>query len=274
MEPSSNIAYLFAKFILSAVLGLLKPFREFLAKYFLQSAYEVSTCYRSHRQMKALCQKKLGAYFLYSVNWHKLFLGKEQKMSTVWIKSKEGVSFQRVTLCVNATLEKIRYQSTVILHNVGETITVAAIPSIPLRQIEVEEGNRLSEPYTHVWIELKELVDAKGESIMIKDGESPRITPVDNLEAALGLRKSDVFRWGKWWNLDFLEREKHEFHIKYHGMAFDAKYHGLKLTHTWYSLLTRMSKWNWFLEACFWSKNLWNAKQLRHVFDKSLRGDL
>lgn len=236
------------------------------------AAYEVSTQHRSFRDFKGLWRDELGDYFAYSVNWRKVFLGKEQQTCTLWIKAKEGRSFRRVTVCVTASLETLCYQSVVILYDIGETPTVVAVPSIPLRHVEVR-GNMVYVPYNTVRAELKELVDADGEPIPLPRKTADYGHPIDNLEAAMGLRKSDVFRWGKWWNLDFLEGEKHEFRVNFRGMAFHAKFHGQRFSHGWYSLLAWLSKWNWFLEACFWSQNLVTAKQLRRAFAEHFSGD-
>lgn len=274
MEPSISVASLVVKGTVSAIWSLLKKPLELVSQLLFREAYEVSTVHRSHRDIEGLWRNHLSDYLAYSVNWRKVFLGKEQQACTLWIKAKEGRSFSRVTLCVTASLEKLRYQSTVVLYDVGETPIVAAVPSIPLRQIEVR-GNVVRVPYHTVRTDLKELLDETGEALPLprKTTDSGR-HPVDNLKAAMGLRKSDVFRWGKWWNLDFLEQEKDEFRINCRGRAFLADFHGRRPSHAWYSLLAWLSKWDWFLEAYFWSKNAFTAKQLRLAFEESVRGEL
>ncbi|WP_042269607.1 MULTISPECIES: hypothetical protein [Burkholderiaceae] len=272
MEPSVSVASIAVKSTVSAIWSLLKKPLELVTQILFRAAYELSTRHKSYRDVKGLWLDELGDYFSYSVNWRKVFLGKKQEACTLWIKAKEGRSFKRVTLCVTASLETLRYQSTVVLYDVGETPTVAAVPSIPLRQVEVR-GNMVHVPYDTVRIELKELINEDGEPIPLPRDVSDYGHPFDNLEAAMGLRKSDVFRWGKWWNLDFLESEKHEFRVNYRGMAFLSEFHGQRVAHAWYSLLAWLSKRDWFLEVCFWSRNLVTAKQLRLAFEKSFSAE-
>ncbi|MDR6485345.1 hypothetical protein [Paraburkholderia terricola] len=272
MEPSISVASLAVKGTISAIWSLLKKPLELVTQLLFRAAYEVSTLHRSHRDMKGLWRGQLGDYFAYSVNWNKLFLGKEQQACTLWIKANEGRSFRRATLCVTASLETLRYQSTVTLYDVGKTPTVAAVPSIPLRQVEVR-GNMVHVPYDTVRTELKELIDENGEPIPLSRKVTNYGHPFDNLEAAMGRRKSDVLRWGKWWNLDFLEGEKNDFRVRYRGLAFLADYQGQKTARAWYSLLAWLSNRDWFLEACFWSRNLVTANQLRQAFKKSIGSD-
>lgn len=272
MEPTISVTSIAVKSTVSAIWSLLKKPFELVTQLLFYAAYEVSTQHRSLRDFKGLWRDELGDYFDYSVNWRKVFLGKEQQACTLWIKAKEGRSFRRVTVCVTASLETLCYQSVVILYDIGETPTVVAVPSIPLRHVEVR-GNMVYVPYNTVRAEVKELVDADGEPIPLPRKTADYGHPIDNLEAAMGLRKSDVFRWGKWWNLDFLEGEKHEFRVNFRGMAFHAKFHGQRFSHGWYSLLAWLSKWNWFLEARFWSQNLVTAKQLRRAFAEHFSGN-
>ncbi|TYK72035.1 hypothetical protein FSY45_22980 [Comamonas sp. Z1] len=268
MEPSTTAISLVLKSILSTLGGVFKRLWEPVTQFFFKEAYKVSTIHRSHRERKALCQSQLGEYLAYSINWRKVFLGKEHNMCTVWVKAKEGQSFKRATLCVTATLEKLRYQSIIVLYDLQEIPTVAAVPSVPIRQIEVR-GNMVLIPYDSVLVELKELIDANEEKIYLKNIVSNCHRPFDNLEVVMGRRKSDVYRWGKWWNLDLLESEKHEIRIRYHGMAFDANFEAKRISYAWNSLLFRLTQWNWFLEACFWSKNLMTAKQLIKSIEKN-----
>lgn len=274
MEPSINIASLAVKGAVSAIWNLLKKPLDFASQLVFRAAYEVSTAHRSHRDMETLWRGRLGDDLAYHVNWRKVFLGKEQQTCTLWLKAKEGKSFSRVTLCVTASLEKLRYQSSVVLYDVGERPIVVAIPSIPLRQVEVH-GNMVHVPYLSVRTDLKELLNENGEGVPLpRTGVDSERHPFDNLEAAMGLRKSDVFRWGKWWNLDFLEEEKQEFRVNCRGLAFQAYFHGQKSSYIWYSLLAALSKGNWLIEAYFWSKNVFTAKQLRRAFEQSISGRL
>lgn len=88
------------------------------------------------------------------------------------------------------------------------------------------------------------------------------MSPVDNLEAALGLRRSNIYRWGKWWNLDFLESEKNELRIHLCGLALHAKFNRRKSRHFW-AFVSWLGEKKWFLECDFWMKNLVTARHLR-----------
>lgn len=86
--------------------------------------------------------------------------------------------------------------------------------------------------------------------------------PVDNLEAALGWQESDVYRWGKWWNLDFLESVKKEFYVNLHASAFNARLMGSPYRRFW-AVNSWLADKRWFQSIIFWYNNLVTARQLK-----------
>lgn len=249
------------KFAISLIYKLLKGPIDLLTKFLFKDAYNISTLHRSHRQHEGLWRRNLDERMDYHVNWSKLFLGKEQTSCTLWLKSKQGKEFRRITFCIEASLPNLRYQSVVTVIDVTECPCVVAIPGIPLRELEVD-GSILREPYGSVSVEILEMSDPTGSKIDLHYRIRDVTWPVDNLEAVLGLRQSNVYRWGKWWNLDFLESEKNELRIRLHGLALHAKFNGWKSRHFW-AFVSWLGEIKWFLACDFWIKNIIAARHLR-----------
>lgn len=268
MEISGNAASFVVKGILFLLRKLLTKPLEMLSKFLFQEAYKISTLHKSHRDMRGLWRKDLDDYVSYEVNCQRLFLGKEQSNCTLWIKAKDKEGFGKITICVTASLKTLRYQSVVTIYDVSDIPSITAIPSIPLREIEVR-GNEMYLPYEEISVELLEVFDTKKASIDLRYKIKKTMHPIDNLEAAMGLRKSNVYKWGRWWNLDFLEMEKNEFTVIFRGLAFHARFHQSKLIHFW-TIVAWLAQKKWFLEICFWAKNLVTARQLKKCLHEYL----
>lgn len=219
--------------------------------------------------MEGLWRQSLDEYVSYDINWGKLFLGKEQSSCTLWIKAKNKEGFSRITVCITASLETLRYQSVVTIFDVNDVPCVAAIPSIPLREVEVR-GNVVYQPYSEISIELIEAFDTNNMPVNLRYKIKETMHPIDNLEAAMGLRKSNVYRWGKWWNLDFLEMEKNELAVILHGISFHSKFYRSRMRYFW-TTVAWIGKKKWALELCFWMRNLITARQLKKALNEYLK---
>lgn len=265
----STGAVSFIKKIFGSILGKLinKPL-EILSKTCFQEAYRISTLYKSHRDLHGLCRNNLGEYVGYHINWNKLHLGKEQSTCTLWVKAKGNKIFRKLTFCVTASLESLRYQSVVTVFNANEIPCVVAIPSIPFRNIEFQ-GHTFREPYSEISIELIEVFDSNEMPVILDHEVKETLHPVDNLLAAMGMRLSNVQRWEKWWNLDFLEMEKKELAITLRGHAFKANFQHHRFAYIW-KFLAWLGQKKWFLEICFWARNIFFASQLKNAFVKYL----
>lgn len=271
MEISSITTTLAGRGVAFILGKLIKEPFEVIAKWCCQEAYQISTLHKSHREMQGLCRNKLDKYVEYNINWNKLFLGKEQSTCTLWIKAPKGKTYRKLIFCITASLETLRYQSVVTVFDVNEVPCVVAIPSIPFRSLEFH-GKIPREPYSNVSIELKEIFDTDNVPISLQSAIKKVLHPVDNFEAAMGLRKSNVYRWGRWWNLDYLESEKYELAVTLHGLSFRASYQRQYSVQFW-KILAWLSGKKWFLEICFWSKNIFFARHLKRKFSKYLDDD-
>jgi hypothetical protein len=267
----SGGASLAIKGTLALLKAIFKRPLELIEKACFYEAYRISSVYKTHRDYRLLWNHELGDYVNFHINWKKLFLGEEQQLTTLWIKAKDGKEFSEATFCITASLETIRYQSIVTVHQINKIPCVLALPSIPLRKISVR-GNMVRMAYSDVSIDLKGLFDSDGSPITLRGSTKILMHPMDNIEAAIGLRKSEVYRWGKWWNLDFLESEKNEISILLQALAFRSQYDRKRFTVVW-TFLARLGKKKWFLSCYFWSKNILFASALKIALNDYLEED-
>ncbi|EPJ8721865.1 hypothetical protein LLI36_003728, partial [Acinetobacter baumannii] len=256
------------KIILSIFGPILKKPIEWITKFLFLDAYKVSTAYRTSRDLQLLWRKDLGGFVNYSINWNQIFLGKQQTNCTLWVKANNDQHYSKVIFCVTASLSNLKYQSVIEIHDLTSKPCVLALPSIPIRNLEWRNG-QLYEPYNEFKIELKEVFDKDNTYINLKNNTKSIFNPVDNLGFLQG-KKSYVYRWGQWWNLDFLESEKDEFLLTYKAYAFRAKFDKSNNASLFSARAWLLSN-RLLLNVFFWSKNIFKAKHLRVAFDKYLK---
>lgn len=246
---------------ISAIKVILSP----IEKLFLYRAYRISSVVHSHRQVLGRFPHDLTEHLEYDINWEKYYLGDKMNSPLFWIRALKGKEFSKVVLSVTASGAKVRYQDVLTLYKVGSTPTRAALPSIPFRNVRVEE-NRVFTSYTSIETRLIELNDQDGKPVNYY-GSVSAIHPMDRLEVAMGLEKGDVEKWGEVFNLQFIEGEIREERIRLMGSRFTS----LKPV---YALRAWIFGYDWIVKLNFWRKNLIFAKQLQKAFKEFWRQKL
>lgn len=268
-EPLTYATSFFIK-ILSFIFGILikKPV-ELIGKFLYLEAYKVSTAYNSYLEINRIFSHSLGEIVDYDINWSEVYLNKKQPNCTLRIKAKNNQYFHKITFCITASLDNLKYQSVVDIYDVSDMPCVVALPSIPLRNIEVK-NDRLYEPYSRVKIEIKELFDKEGNAIDFNWDLKNTVYPIDNLDRFFTKKESDVYKWGQWWSLDFLESEKDEIPRLCHAYAFNARFKRSRKVYFWQAVAWLVDI-RFILNICFWSRNIIRAKQLKKALDRFLK---
>lgn len=245
---------------LSISISILQNVWEFIQKPFIKKAYEVSTMHKNYREAFASPLHKL-EYIEYQIIWQEYFLEKKLTTPMFWIRAKEGQEFSKMIISVQAILdEKINYQDNIILFNVNRIPIQTALPSIPFRNL-VFKNNSIRTPYDYLQIEIIEAYDKEGRESESQCEKSLQMTPVDKLEVVLGEEKGYVEKWGKVYNLEYIEMEIKEEQIRLNG----------DLLSSWTQMKRKIFAKKWLVKIIFWSKNLFTAKQLTREFNKYIK---
>lgn len=255
--------------IITFILGpfLRKPI-DIISKFLYLEAYKISTFYSLYFDVKRMFPHSLGGVIDYNINWNKVYLNKKQNNCTLRIKTKDNQYYSKITFCVTASLESLKYQSVVEVYDISTTPCIVALPSIPLRIIEIKD-NRIYEPYNSVSIEIKEIFDNNNNIVDVRSEWKDILHPVDNLDNTIEEKESDLYRWGQWWNLDFLESEKKEISRFFYAYSLNANLLGSKTKYFWQPIASFMNI-PFILNIFFWIRNVIWAKQLKKALEKYL----
>lgn len=267
-EPISYVT----SFLVKIITFIFEPFFrkpiDIVSKFFYLNAYEISTFYSFYFDMKRIFPHSLGEVVDYNINWSEIYLNKKQTNCTLRIKARDNQSYSKITFCVTASLENLKYQSVVEVYDVSTIPCIIALPSIPLRSIEIK-GNTIYEPYSTVSVEIKEIFDSNNNIIDVRGNLKDILHPIDNLDKIINEKESDVYRWGQWWNLDFLESEKQEISRFFQAYSVNAKFWGSKTKYFWQPVAWFMSL-PFILNIYFWIRNIIWANQLNKALEKHL----
>jgi len=245
---------------LSVSVSVLKNVWEFIQKPFIQRVYEISNSYKNYREAFSLPLQKL-ENIEYKIIWQEYYLGKKLITPMLWVRAKEGKEFSKMIISVQAILDKkISYQDNIILFNINSIPIQIALPSIPFRNLTFK-NNRVQIPYEHLQLEVIEAYDIEGKEDKSQCEKSSRMTPFDKLEVALGWEKGYVEKWGKIYNLEYVEEVIKDEQIRLISSMLNRNYGIRKYI---------FSK-KWLLNIIFWSKNIFTAKQLTREFEKYLK---
>ena len=244
----------------SVSVSLLKNVWEFIQKPFIKKAYEVSTTHKKYGEAVTLSPLELGS-IKYRIIWEEYYLGKKLTTPMLWVRTKEGEKFSKMIISVQATLdERITYQDNIILFNINSIPIQIALPSIPFRNLTFK-GSRVQIPYEHLQIEVIEAYDMEGKEDKSQCKKSLRLTPFDKLEIALGWEKGYVEKWGKIYNLEYIEEKIKDEQNRLMG----------NLMTSWSKRRKKIFSKKWLVKIIFWSKNIFTAKQLTREFEKYLK---
>ena len=243
--------------LIKNVRSTLKAVASPLEKLFFRRAYEISSMAKYQRDLLGRFTHSLTDDIEYDLHWGKYYLGEEIFCPLFWISSRSGRRYSKVVLAITASGLRQKFQCPLTLYDLGQQPIRTTLPSIPLRvlkkNIQVKDG-RVFMPYEQVEVKLVELWDENGQQIAVRSHCLP-LCPIDRLEVAMGKEQGDVEKWGKPYNLEFLEREIQEEQLRLKAPYFMARRLRDKLKREVFS-------WMWVARISFWRKNLIRASQL------------
>lgn len=230
--------------------GILAKWYEHTTLFLFGRAYEYSTLFALYRQSFRRNPIEFKGIIDVQVIWQPYHFRRKFVTPMISVRSKGNKKLRKVTLCVTAFNDSIKYQNHVTLLDIDDVVTYTALSAVPFRNLKFD-GNKVFTPYSDIKIELLEALDANGCAVSLPYDSKKIITPMDKLEVALGLQEGDVERWGEIYNLEYLEMEVREEAINLRGDLLKPSY-----------VRRRLSRWRWFVKLSFWSKNLVTARQL------------
>ncbi len=233
-----------------------------IKKWLFGSAYEISTLYRCHRDICRFSNSHLVKDIGYRILWKPYYLRKKLATPMIRLATAGDVNYSKIVLTVTAANSKIKYQDNIILYDICEISTQAALPSIPFRKLKIKPGNVYT-PYDVIKIKVTELYDAEGVRVALNSSNEKIVCPFDNLPEELGQINGYVEKWGEIYNLEFIEMEFVEERIRLtEGMIGNSELE--------YFVRRKLFSVNWIVKVVFWAKNIFFAKQLLLEFEKYL----
>jgi hypothetical protein len=231
-------------------------------KLLFYNAYSSSTLYHKYRQAFCSSSYELCADIEYKIFWEKYYLGEKQNLPMIWIKVKNQKKFSKLVLSVTAYNNKIQFQNEIVLRNLGNTPVQAALPSVPFRVVSIENGM----VYTNYDTLHTKIIEAHTEDGLVNyyQGRQAYISPMDNLNIALGREKGDIEKWGEFFNLKFIEMEIKEeqirlIHKNYRRNSIRSR------------LRRKIFRMDWLVRCIFWSKNIFFAKGIDKALEEFLK---
>lgn len=230
-------------------------------KLVCQRAYELSTLYNDHRILIESRPHELGEHLGFRLFTDEYLHGARQSHPLIEVCAHRGIRLSKVVISVTASNDKICHQNQVVLHQVDERRHRAALPAVPFRRPRIE-GNMVYTPYDTLRIELLEIRDESGKDVMPRWPVAREFHPIDRLEVALGEEQDYVEKWGRVYNLQFVELQAREelVHIRawhFHRSVFARMVAG-RLQHR------QIGK------ALFWMKNAFWARPLQRELEQHI----
>lgn len=230
-------------------------------KQVCRRAYELSTLYHDHRLLIERRPSPLGEHLGYLLFWDEYLHGQRQRAPIIEVRSNPGVRLSKVVISVSATNDKVCYQDEVVLRHVDERRHRAALPAIPFRYPKIK-GNLVYAPYDAFRVELIEVRDESGRDLLPHRSVVHITHPVDRLAVALGEELEYVEKWGRVYNLRFIEMQVKEEMVyilawRLHRSAFIQK-------------MTERLQHRRVAKVLFWMKNAFRARPLQRELERHI----
>jgi len=177
-----------------------------LEKLICRRAYEVSTLYHDHRVLIEARPYPLGKHVGYRLYWDEYLHGARQNAPIVEVRANRGIQLSKVVISVSASNDKVCYQEEVTLRHVDGRRHRAALPAVPFRYPKIK-GNFVYTPYDTFRVELIEIRDDSGKDLLPRSPIVHVTHPMDRLEVAMGKEREYVEKWGRVYNLRFVEMQ-------------------------------------------------------------------
>ena len=226
-------------------------------KIICQRAYEISTLYHDHRELVETKPRPLGEHVGYRLYWQEFLQGQRQLAPTIEVCALGKSRLSKVVIAVTASNDMVCFQNEVVMRHVDTRRHRAPLSSIPFRRPRID-GGLVYTPYDEFHIELIEVLDERGGCITPRWSTKDVIHPMDRLEVALGQERDFVEKWGRTYNLSFLEMEIREEAVRMFAWSC-RKSHVLRL-------LLRPLQSRTMAKAIFWSRNALRAVPLERAF--------
>ncbi len=233
----------------------------FIERWACRRAYEVSTAYRIHREVVETEPDSLGEHLQYQLFWHEFSHGERQRAPSIEIRAAGQARLSKVVLAVSAFNSKACYQDEVVLRQVDQRRHRSALRSVPFRNLKFD-GGLVFTPYDRLRVELIEIRDEAGESLLPSWPVVATTCPMDRLEVALGTQQDYVERWGQVYSLQFIEMEITEQLV--HLSAWRLYRSGLV------KALTSPLQYRGTAKLLFWLKNAVHARPLERALDQHI----
>jgi hypothetical protein len=228
-----------------------------IEKIICQRAYEISTLYHDHRELVETKPRPLGEHVGYRLYWQEFLQGQRQLAPTIEVCALGKSRLSKVVIAVTASNDMVCFQNEVVMRHVDTRRHRAPLSSIPFRRPRID-GGLVYTPYDEFHIELIEALDERGGCITPRWSTKDVIHPMDRLEVALGQERDFVEKWGRTYNLSFLEMEIREEAVRMFAWSC-RRSHVLRL------LLRPLQSRN-MAKAIFWSRNALRAAPLERAF--------
>ncbi|MFA8390256.1 hypothetical protein ACEPUD_09060 [Burkholderia ubonensis] len=239
-------------------IGIFDVFKQGLTWVLFSQAYRISTLYYNLRNHLGEMPYEMAEHFEYDIHWQPYHLSKKLNSPMFWIRAKDGHEFSRVTICVTAMNNKIRYQNSFSVYDLDSIPVQVALSSTPFRDLSFS-GNMVYTPYDKFTIEVIEIKGKNGEDIPVPYPAKDYLRPFDRLEVHMGKEKEFVEKWGENFNLQYLESQIAEIQIELPGYSHIPLVRSIRR-----AVLGNRS----LAKLVFWKRNLVRAKKITEEVGK------
>lgn len=247
-----------AVFGVARSIGIFDVFKQGLTWVLFSQAYRISTLYYNLRNHLGEKPREIAGHLEYDIHWQPYHLNKKLTSPMFWIRAKKGQEFSRVTICVTAKNDKIKYQNSFSVYDLDSIPVQVALTSTPFRDLGFK-GSMVYTPYDKFTTEILEIKEKDGEDIPVPYPAKDYLRPFDRLEVHMGKEKGFVEEWGENFNLQYLESQITEIQIELSG------YSRIPLMRS----VRRVVLGNRTLaKIIFWKRNLVRAKQITEEVGK------
>lgn len=230
-------------------------------KRICRDAYELSTAYHDHRVLIETRPDPLGEHLGYLLFWDEYLQGERQRAPIIEVRANPGVRLSKVVISVSATNDKVCYQDEVVLRHVDERRHRASLPAIPFRHPKIE-GNLVFTPYNDFRVELIEVRDESGKDLLPRWPVVHVSHPIDRLEVALGEELEYVEKWGRVYNLRFIELQVREEMVHIFAWRFQRS--------PLVQRITERLQHRRVAKTLFWIKNAFRARPLQRELERHI----
>ncbi len=185
-------------------LPLFAGLRERIERWLFLQTYQHSQECHDHRSEFAQQWLPLGAQVEYSLHLESIATPGPRTSFIAVRSTNASESLRKIELRVEAADDTLAYEDCITLHHITQRPKLAAMPSIPPRGAYLGRNNSLETPYKTLTVYLIHLF--KDDEIVESDASGPAHRP----DHYFVLNSTYKQRFGRVWNLDWIEIQKEE----------------------------------------------------------------